>query len=63
VCGILECSSRLVALGMGTGRVAVNKDKVRRGLGHSKGETTDGYLRDDLEVNRELARRRVEKRK
>jgi hypothetical protein len=40
-----------------------DKDKVRRGLGHSKGETTDGYLRDDMEVNRELARRRVEKRK
>jgi len=40
-----------------------DKDKVRRGLGHSKGETTDIYLRDDLEVNRELARRRVERRK
>jgi hypothetical protein len=40
-----------------------DKDKVRRGLGHAKGETTDIYLRDDLEVNRELARRRVEKRK
>jgi hypothetical protein len=40
-----------------------DKDKVRRGLGHSKGETTDIYLRDDLEVNRELARQRVEKRK
>jgi len=41
----------------------VIKDKVRRGLGHSKGETTDGYLRDDMEVNRGLARLRVEKRK
>jgi hypothetical protein len=40
-----------------------DKDKVRRGLGHAKGETTDIYLREDLEVNRELARVRVEKRK
>jgi hypothetical protein len=40
-----------------------DKDKVRRGLGHSKGKTTDIYLRADLEVNRTLARARVEKRK
>jgi hypothetical protein len=40
-----------------------DKDKVRRGLGHSNGETTDIYLRADLEVNRALAQARVEKRK
>jgi hypothetical protein len=40
-----------------------DKDKVRRGLGHSKGATTDIYLREDLEVNRELSRLRTEKRK
>jgi hypothetical protein len=39
-----------------------DKDKVRRGLGHAKGETTEIYLRADLEVNSELARLRVEKR-
>lgn len=40
-----------------------DKDKVRRGLGHAKGQTTDIYLRGDLEVSRELARLRTEKRK
>lgn len=38
-------------------------DKTRRGLGHSKSRTTEIYLRDDLAVNSELARLRVEKRK
>jgi hypothetical protein len=39
-----------------------DKDKVRRGLGHAKSQTTEIYLREDLEVNRELARLRTEKR-
>ncbi len=39
------------------------KDKTRRMLGHSKGETTEIYLREELEVQRELAKLRVEKRK
>jgi hypothetical protein len=38
-------------------------DKTQRGLGHSKRKTTEIYLREDLEVNRELAKLRVEKRK
>jgi hypothetical protein len=46
-----------------TMQMSADKDKVRRGLGHSKGETTDIYLRDDLEVNRQLARQRVKERK
>jgi hypothetical protein len=39
------------------------EEKIKRGLGHSKKETTWIYLRDDVEINRELARLRVEKRK
>jgi hypothetical protein len=39
------------------------KDKKQRMLGHSKGETTEIYLREDLEVDRELAKLRVEKRR
>jgi integrase len=39
------------------------EEKIKRGLGHSKKETTRIYLRDDVEINRELARLRVEKRK
>jgi hypothetical protein len=38
------------------------KDKTRRMLGHAKGETTEIYLREELEVSRELARLRVQKR-
>lgn len=37
--------------------------KIQRGLGHSRMETTEIYLREDLEVNRELARLRRDKRK
>jgi hypothetical protein len=40
-----------------------DEKKVQRGLGHARGETTRRYLREDLEVNRELARLRTEKRK
>jgi hypothetical protein len=40
-----------------------SEEKIKRGLGHSKKETTWIYLRDDVEINRELARLRVEKRK
>jgi hypothetical protein len=39
------------------------KDTTKRMLGHAKGETTEIYRREDLEVNRELAKLRVEKRK
>jgi hypothetical protein len=39
------------------------EEKIQRTLGHSKKETTWIYLRDDVEINRELARLRVEKRK
>jgi hypothetical protein len=39
------------------------REKIQRGLGHSRGETTAIYLREELEVNRELARLRIEKRK
>lgn len=42
------------------------KDKTRRTrrmLGHSKGETTENRLREELEVQHELATLRVEKRK
>lgn len=38
-------------------------EKIQRGLGHARGATTVRYLREDLEVNRELARARTEKRK
>jgi hypothetical protein len=37
--------------------------RIIRQLGHSKVKTTDIYRREDLEVDRELARARVEKRK
>ncbi len=40
-----------------------DKEKTQRMLGHSKAETTGIYLREDLEINRELARLRTEKRK
>jgi integrase len=40
-----------------------DKDKTRRMLGHAKGETTEIYLREELEVQRELANLRVQKRK
>jgi hypothetical protein len=43
--------------------LARRKQKIQRTLGHSKKETTWIYLRDDVEINRELARLRVEKRK
>jgi hypothetical protein len=39
------------------------REKTQRMLGHSRGETTGIYLREDLEVNRELAKLRTEKRK
>jgi hypothetical protein len=39
------------------------KSKTQRMLGHAKGETTEIYLREELQVNRELARLRAEKRK
>jgi hypothetical protein len=39
------------------------QEKIQRGLGHSKSETTRIYLREDIEINRELARLRAEKRK
>jgi integrase len=39
------------------------REKIQRQLGHAKGETTRIYLREDVEINRELARLRVEKRK
>jgi integrase len=39
------------------------QERIQRGLGHSKGETTRIYLREDIEINRALARLRVEKRK
>lgn len=38
-------------------------EKTQRMLGHAKGETTGIYLREELEINRELARIRTEKRK
>jgi integrase len=39
------------------------REKTQRLLGHARGETTDIYLREELEVSRELARLRTEKRK
>ena len=39
------------------------KDKTKRMLGHARGETTEIYLREELEVQRELAKLRVAKRK
>jgi integrase len=39
------------------------KDKTQRMLGHTKGETSEIYLREELQVNRELARLRAKKRK
>jgi hypothetical protein len=38
------------------------EEKTQRLLGHSRGETTRIYLREELEVQRELAKLRVEKR-
>jgi hypothetical protein len=42
---------------------AAPREKIQRGLDHSKADTTEVYLREDIEVNRELARLRMEKRK
>jgi hypothetical protein len=39
------------------------EEKIQRGLGHRKRKTTPIYLREDVGINRELARLRVEKRK
>jgi hypothetical protein len=39
------------------------RDDIQRQLGHSKGETTEIYLREELEENRKLAQLRAEKRK
>jgi integrase len=39
------------------------QEKIQRGLGHSRGETTRIYLREEVEVSRELARLRTKKRK
>jgi hypothetical protein len=40
-----------------------DKDKTRRMLGHAKGEATEIYLREELEVSHELAHLRVQKRR
>jgi hypothetical protein len=39
------------------------EEKIKRGLGHSKKETTRRYLREDIEINSEVARLRAKKRK
>jgi hypothetical protein len=39
------------------------RDDIQRGLGHAKGETTEIYLREEVEEQRKLAKLRVEKRK
>jgi integrase len=38
------------------------REKTQRLLGHSRGETTGIYLREELEISRELARMRTKKR-
>jgi integrase len=39
------------------------REKTQRLLGHAKGATTEIYIREELEAQRELAKLRVEKRK
>jgi hypothetical protein len=39
------------------------RDDIQRQLGHAKGETTEIYLREEVEESRKLARLRTEKRK
>jgi integrase len=39
------------------------REETQRLLGHSRGATTEIYLREEIEVSRELARLRTEKRK
>src|SRR5262249_23708155 len=38
------------------------REDIQRQLGHSKGATTEIYLREDLEENRKLSKMRAEKR-
>jgi len=38
------------------------KEKTQRLLGHSKGETTEIYIREEVEAHREMAKLRTKKR-